>query len=73
MSLLDLISALGTQDVNVKVIDSVNETTIIEFKSAGISGVESDVSARPVTKWMINGATAITVKLGTVETSESNP
>ena len=69
MSLLDIISALGTKDVNVTVIDSENESVIIEFKSSGIAGVDDEVSARPVRKWMLNGASAITVKIG-VDNSE---
>ena len=70
MTLLQFISSLITQNVNVIVIDGETEQTIIEFKSQGYAGVEGDVSARTVKKWAIaptNIATAITVTLDAAE------
>lgn len=61
MTLLQLISTLGTQNVSVKVVDADTDNVIIEFLSAGIAGVEGDVSARTVRRWKILGATAIEV------------
>lgn len=66
MTLLQFVSSLITQNVNVIVVDGETEATIIEFKSQGFAGVESDVSARIVKKWAIaptNIATSITVTL----------
>lgn len=63
MTLLDLITKLETQNVNVNVIDSETDKTVIEFKSQGIAGVESDLSARTVKKWTITNAMNIEVKL----------
>lgn len=61
MTLAELISALKTKNVKVTVSDDSDE--IITFYSAGILGVESDVSARNVKKWEITGAAAISVIL----------
>ena len=61
MTLAELISALKTKNVKVTVSDDSDE--IITFYSAGILGVESDVSARNVKKWEITGAAAISVFL----------
>lgn len=61
MTLLQLISTLGTQNVSVKVVDADTDNVIIEFLSAGIAGVEGDVSARTVRRWKMLGATAIEV------------
>lgn len=63
MTLLEFVSTLSTQNINVAVVDSETETNIIEFKSQGIAGVEGDVSSREVKKWSISGATSITVEL----------
>lgn len=63
MTLLDFVAALTTQNVSVKVKDGDTDAVLIEFKSAGISGVESDLSARTVRRWTIDGSTAITVVL----------
>ena len=41
MTLLDLVSKLNTQNINVQVVDGATEETIIEFKSQGIAGVLS--------------------------------
>lgn len=64
MTLLQLISVLGTQNVTVTVTDAETDAEIIVFKAQGIAGVENEVSARPVRKWKITGATAIEVILG---------
>ena len=64
MTLLDLVSKLNTQNINVQVVDGATEETIIEFKSQGIAGVENDLTARLVRKWSIGNsayATSITV------------
>ena len=66
MSLVELITALKTQNVNVTVTDGETDAEIIVFKSQGISGVEGDVSARTVRRWEITGATAIKVVLEAV-------
>lgn len=63
MTLVQLITALSTSNVSVKVKDGDTDAVLIEFKSAGISGVESDLSARTVRRWTIDGSTAITVVL----------
>ena len=63
MTLLDFVTALTTQNVSVKVKDGDTDTVLIEFKSAGIAGVEGDISARTVKRWTIDGCTAITVVL----------
>lgn len=63
MTLLQFISTLGTQNVNVTVIDGETDETIIEFKSQGIAGVENDLTARTVKKWTMNSALNISVKL----------
>ena len=68
MTLLKFIEALSNKDINVTVIDGNNDNVVvIEFKNQGIAGVESDVSARPVKKWRMVGATSIEVTLGTAE------
>lgn len=67
MTLLNFIEALSNKDVNVTVVDGDNDNVVIEFKNQGIAGVESDVSARPVKKWRMVGATSIEVTLGTAE------
>ena len=61
MTLLQLITALKTDNVKVTVLEG--ETEIITFYSQGINAVEGDVSARTVNKWDITGAKAITVVL----------
>ena len=63
MSLLQLITVLNTQNVNVKVKDGDTDAVLIEFKSAGIAGVEGDLSARTVRRWSITGAASIEVSL----------
>lgn len=63
MTLLQLITALTTPNVSVKVKDGDTDAVLIEFKSAGIAGVEGDISARTVKRWTIDGCTAITVVL----------
>ena len=63
MTLLELITALKTQNVNVTVKDGDTDAEIIVFKAQGISGVENEVSARTVRRWTITGATAIEVVL----------
>ena len=63
MTLLELIQTLKTSNVNVTVKDGANDTEIIVFKASGIAGVESDISARTVRRWEIQGASAITVVL----------
>ena len=66
MTLLDFVSKLKTQNVNISVVDGDSEEVIIEFKSQGIAGVESDLSARLVKYWSIAYAlysTTITVTL----------
>lgn len=64
MTLLQLLTALTTQNVAVSVVDGETDEVIIDFKSQGIAGVEGDVSARPVRKWKIIGAQAIEVTIG---------
>lgn len=62
MTLLDLVSKLNTQNINVQVVDGATEETIIEFKSQGIAGVENDLTARSVKKWSIgSNAYSITI------------
>ena len=63
MTLLQLIEALKTPNVNVSVIDADSDTEIIVFKSQGILGVENDVSARNVRRWLLLGAQSISVYL----------
>lgn len=63
MTLLQLISALKTNNVNVTVVDADTDEEIIVFRSQGVSGVEGDVSARTVRRWELTGATAIKVVL----------
>jgi len=63
MTLAELISALKTKNVKVTVIDAETDGVIITFFSEGIGGVESDVSARTVRKWSLDGASAISVSL----------
>lgn len=63
MTLLELIQTLKTSNVNVTVKDGTNDSEIIVFKASGIAGVESDISAREVRRWELNGASAITVVL----------
>lgn len=63
MTLLQFISTLSTQNVNVTVKDGDSDTEIIQFKSQGYQGVESDVSARTVKRWEVTGAAAIMVVL----------
>lgn len=63
MTLLQLISALKTSNVNVTVVDADTDEEIIVFRSQGVSGVEGDVSARTVRRWELVGATAIKVVL----------
>jgi len=53
MTLLDFISNLTTENVSVSVVDNATEQEIIEFKSQGYAGIESDISARTVKKWSI--------------------
>lgn len=62
MTLLQLIQSLNTS-ATVKVKDGDTDNVLIEFKSSGISSVESEVSARTVRRWTIDGATSITVVL----------
>lgn len=68
MTLLQLITALKTKGVSVKVVDAETDTEIITFFSQGIAGVEGDVSSRIVRKWEITGSTAIKVVI-----EQSNP
>lgn len=63
MTLAELISTLKTKNVKVTVIDAETDGVIITFFSEGIGGVESDVSARTVRKWSLDGATSISVSL----------
>lgn len=63
MTLLQIITALKTDNVTVTVKDAADDTEIIVFKASGIAGVEGDVSARTVRRWELNGASAITVVL----------
>jgi len=63
MTLAELITALKTNNINVTVKDGDTDAEIIVFKSQGINGVESDLSARPVRRWELTGATAIEVVL----------
>lgn len=63
MTLLQLISALKTSNVNVTVVDADTDEEIIVFRSQGVSGVDGDVSARTVRRWELVGATAIKVVL----------
>ena len=65
MTLLQLIEALKTQNVNVSVLDAETDDEIICFKSQGIAGVESEVSARTVRRWELTSASAIKVTLET--------
>lgn len=67
MTLLEFISALSTDDVNISVVDSTTDKAIITFISQGYEGVESDLTARPVVSWSLVGAGKVTVKVGTVE------
>lgn len=53
MTLLDFVSSLGTQNVNVVVVDGTTEQTLIEFKSQGYAAVENEISARNVKKWTV--------------------
>ena len=66
MTLLQLIAALGTQNVMISVIDADTDDVIIEFKSQGIAGVESELSSRNVRKWTIDNALHMSVKLESV-------
>ena len=61
MTLLQLITALKTDNVKVTVLEG--ETEIITFYNQGINAVEGDVSARTIGAWHITGAKAITVVL----------
>ena len=61
MTLLQLITALKTDNVKVTVLEG--ETEIITFYNQGINAVEGNVSARTVNKWDITGTKAITVVL----------
>jgi len=63
MTLSELITALKTQNINVTVKDGDTDAEIIVFKSQGINGVESELSARTVRRWGVTGATAIEVIL----------
>lgn len=54
MTLLEFISTLGTQNVNVTIIDGDTEKIIIEFKSQGYAGVESDILAKNVSSWTVS-------------------
>lgn len=65
MTLLQLIEALKTPNVNVTVIDADTDGEIIVFKAQGILGVENEVSARTVRRWEMTGSTAIKVVLET--------
>lgn len=67
MTLLEFISALSTDDVNISVVDSTTDKAIITFISQGYAGVESDLTARPVVSWSLVGAGKITVKIRTAE------
>lgn len=61
MTLLQLVETLKSANINVTVIDAETDGEIITFKSQGYQGVEGDVSARTVRRWIITGATAISV------------
>lgn len=63
MTLLQLVSALRTNNIKVTVVDADSDNELIVFFSQGVSGVESDVSARTVRRWELVGATAIKVVL----------
>lgn len=67
MTLLEFISALSTDDINISVVDSTTDKAIITFISQGYAGVESDLTARPVVSWSLVGAGKITVKIRTAE------
>lgn len=63
MTLLQLVSALRTNNIKVTVVDADSDNELIVFFSQGVSGVESDVSARTVRRWELTGASAIKVVL----------
>lgn len=67
MTLLEFISTLGTQNVNVKIFDGDTEKIIIEFKSQGYAGVEGDILAKNVASWTVNSvvgnSSSITITL----------
>lgn len=63
MTLLQLVSALRTNNIKVTVVDADSDNELIVFFSQGVSGVESDISARIVRRWELMGATAIKVVL----------
>ena len=63
MTLLQLVSTLSTHNVSVKVKDGDTDAVLIEFKNAGITSVEGDVSARTVRRWELTGAQSMIVVL----------
>ena len=64
MTLSELLTNLTNPNIVVTLVDDETEQTIIEFKSQGVQGVEADILARPVKKWGITSALAITVTIG---------
>lgn len=61
MTLLELVSTLNTENVNVLVKDATG--TIIEYKSQGYAGLNDTLTARTVEKWTIANALSIVVTL----------
>ena len=71
MTLLDFIAPLKTKDIKVTLTDS-DDNELIRFYSDGYASVESDVLARPISKWNITSNSAVTIVLKDAESTPSS-
>ena len=61
MTLNEFLSTLGSEKISVNLSDDNGD--LISFVSGGYASVESDLLAREVKRWKVDGASAISVIL----------
>lgn len=73
MNIKDFLSALKTKNVNVTVYDR-NEDVICKIDASGYAALDDTLeNDRPIVKWNINGASALTVVVDDVVDVEPDP
>ena len=76
MKLIDLLTALGSDNINPKVNVTIlnnDDTELITYNSGGYASVESDLGTKKVKRIKVNSATLVTVSIDNEDEQSNDP